>query len=140
MNIVVHSKSKGKQALVEATAKLYKQELRLGNSTYTVEIQFKKGLANALGIKGNVCEIAPKHILMLLDSNLKDDRLFETLAHEMIHVKQYAKGQYKAVRTKRFWMGQHIKANYYDQPWEQEAMAKEKLLAGKIYAIIAQAK
>ena len=139
MNIVVHSKSAGKQALVTATAHLYKQELRLESSKYTVEIQFKKGLASGLGMKGSVCEIAPKHILMLLDSNLKDDRLFETLAHEMIHVKQYAKGQYKAVRTKRFWMGQHVKAKYYDQPWEQEAMSKEKLLAGKIYAIVAQA-
>jgi hypothetical protein len=139
MNIVVHSKSKGKQALVNATVHLYKQELKISNSTYTVEIQFKKGLANALGIKGNVCEIAPKHILMLLDSNLRGDRLFETLAHEMIHVKQYAKGQYKAVRTKRFWMGQHVKAEYYNRPWEIEAMAREKLLASKVYAIIAKA-
>jgi hypothetical protein len=139
MNIVVHSKSAGKQALVNATAHLYKQELKISNSTYTVEIQFKKGLANIDGMKGSVCEIAPKHILMLLDSNLKGDRLFETLAHEMVHVKQYAKGQYKTIRTKRFWMGSLVKANYFDQPWEQEAMAKEKLLASKVYAILAKA-
>jgi len=137
MNIVVHSKSAGKQALVNATAHLYKQELKISNSKYTVEIQFKKGLASNKSMKGSVCEIAPKHLLMLLDSNLKGDLLFETLAHEMVHVKQFAKGQYKAVRTKRFWMGSHVKAKYYDQPWEQEAMAKEKLLASKVYAIIA---
>jgi len=137
MNIVVHSKSKGKQALVNATAHLYKQELKISNSKYTVEIQFKKGLASNESMKGSVCEIAPKHLLMLLDSNLKGDLLFETLAHEMVHVKQFAKGQYKAVRTKRFWMGSHVKAKYYDQPWEREAMAKEKLLASKVYAIIA---
>lgn len=139
MNIVVHSKSAGKQALVNATAHLYKQELKISNSTYTVEIQFKKGLANVDGMKGSVCEIAPKHILMLLDADLKQERLFETLAHEMVHVKQYAKGQYKTIRTKRFWMGSHVKADYFDQPWEQEAMAKEKLLAGKVYAILAKA-
>jgi hypothetical protein len=76
---------------------------------------------------------------MLLDADLKQERLFETLAHEMVHVKQFAKGQYKAVRTKRFWMGSHVKAKYYDQPWEIEAMAKEKLLASKVYAILAKA-
>ena len=139
MNIVVHSKSAGKQALVTVTAHLYKQELKISNSKYTVEIQFKKGLASKESMKGSVCEIAPKHLLMLLDADLKQERVFETLAHEMVHVKQYAKGQYKAVRTKRFWMGSHVKAKYYDQPWEQEAMAKEKLLASKVYAIIAKA-
>jgi hypothetical protein len=138
MNIVVHSKSAGKAALVNATAHLYKQELKISNSKYTVEIQFKKGLASVDGMKGSVCEIAPKHILMLLDADLKQERLFETLAHEMVHVKQYAKGQYKTIRTKRFWMGSHVKADYFDQPWEREAMSKEKLLASKIYAIIAK--
>jgi len=139
MNIVVHSKSAGKQALVNATAHLYKQELKISNSKYTVEIQFIKGLASNESMKGSVCEIAPKHLLMLLDADLKQERLFETLAHEMVHVKQFAKGQYKAVRTKRFWMGSHVKAKYYDQPWEIEAMAKEKLLASKVYAILAKA-
>jgi hypothetical protein len=138
MNIVVHSRNKGKRALVEATAKLYKQELRLSSSKYTVEIQFKKDLLKE-GIKGSVCQLGPQHILMLLDSKLKDDRLFETLAHEMIHVKQYAKGQYKTFGAQRFWLGRRVRAKYWDQPWEREAMSKEKLLAGKIYAIIAKA-
>lgn len=135
MNIVVHSRNKGKQALVEATAKLYKQELKLNNSKYTVEIQFKKNLMKE-GMRGSVCQIGPQYILMLLDSNLKDDRLFETLAHEMVHVKQYARGHYKLLGSKQFWMGKRVKAKYYNQPWELEAMSKEKLLASKIYAII----
>jgi len=62
----------------------------------------------------------------------------ETLAHEMVHVKQYARGQIthgKNLKSK-FWMGQRIKSQYYDSPWEIEAYSKERVLANKIFKII----
>lgn len=136
MQIIVHSASPGKQALVEASAKLYEQELGLKNSKYTVEIQFKKGLAKRQGMRGCVSDIAPKYLIMLLDADLKDNALFETLAHEMIHVKQYARGQFRIDRNKTIWLGKPLKLKYYQQPWEIEAMSKEKVLASKIYSIV----
>lgn len=136
MQIIVYSASSEKQALVEASARLYEQELGLKNSRYTVEIQFKKSLAKKKGMKGCVSEIAPRYLIMLLDADLKGNALFETLAHEMIHVKQYARGQFRIDRNKTIWFGKPLKLKYYQQPWEIEAMSKEKVLASKLYSII----
>jgi hypothetical protein len=36
----------------------------------------------------------------------------------------------------KFWMGQRIKSQYYDSPWEIEAYSKERVLANKIFKII----
>jgi hypothetical protein len=47
----------------------------------------------------------------------------ETVAHEMVHVKQYAKGEL----TEQSWQGKLInpKQEYWDQPWEIEAHGRE---------------
>jgi predicted SprT family Zn-dependent metalloprotease len=137
MEILVSSRSKGKQAFVSSMVRLYEQELRLQQSKYKLEIHFRKGLKQE-GMRGCVTKIGPKYLVMLLDSSLKDDILIETVAHEMVHVKQYAKGQIQSItgRKTNKWLGKHVKAKYYDRPWEIEAMSREKLLASKIYAII----
>lgn len=52
-----------------------------------------------------------------------------TLAHEMIHVKQFAKGELNVMQTK--WHGNPIDSNvilYEDLPWEEEARLLEKFL------------
>lgn len=137
MEITVETRSKGKQAFIKACATLFKQELKLSNSQYTLDIVFKKGLVKE-GMRGSVTKIGPRHLFMLLDSQLSGDKLIEVLAHEMVHVKQFAKGQIKSSRrgTTYHWLGKNIRAKYYNQPWEIEAMSREKLLASKVYAII----
>lgn len=67
-----------------------------------------------------------------------DDSIFKTLAHEMVHVKQYAKGELgkDMVVTKggfkvlTHWMGKAWKPRskedgYFDSPWEIEAYGRE---------------
>lgn len=52
-----------------------------------------------------------------------------TLAHEMVHVKQFAKCELKDDHTK--WMGKKINSNriaYENLPWEREAVEKEFML------------
>jgi hypothetical protein len=66
------------------------------------------------------------------------DEMVQTLAHEMIHVKQYAKNEHvkKHLTTKgglkiqSYWMGKLWKpikdeVDYYDAPWEIEAYGRE---------------
>jgi len=56
------------------------------------------------------------------------DELLQTLAHEMVHVKQYAKGELKDVGGgKRFkWAKQvYDDTEYTSRPWEIEAFTKE---------------
>ena len=47
--------------------------------------------------------------------------ILETIAHEMVHIKQYAYGETNEYGTR--WRGQRINKNldYYDEPWEIEA-------------------
>lgn len=51
--------------------------------------------------------------------------LLETLAHEMVHVKQYAR---KELKNDNVWLGKTYnpeKVCYWDQPWEIEAHGRE---------------
>jgi hypothetical protein len=75
---------------------------------------------------------------MNLDSGIGVERLITTLAHEMVHVKQYAKGQIKSSKSCKtnYWMGKNIRKEYFEQPWEIEAYSKERVLANKIFHMI----
>lgn len=70
------------------------------------------------------------HIEVNTEQKLED--LFITLAHEMVHVKQFARGElrdvfYPAKRT--MWFKESIsreEINYWDLPWEIEAYGRER--------------
>ena len=53
-----------------------------------------------------------------------------TLAHEMTHVAQFAKGHLKPTAKGCVWKGRLYKANhpYLDQPWEIQAFARQEIL------------
>jgi hypothetical protein len=53
-----------------------------------------------------------------------------TLAHEMVHVRQMAKGILKSVSKGHVWNSKLYtkKTKYLDQPWEQDAFAKQELI------------
>jgi len=53
-----------------------------------------------------------------------------TLAHELTHVAQFAKGMLKPTAKGRTWKGKFYKVNhpYLDQPWEIQAFAKQEIV------------
>ena len=76
------------------------------------------------------------------------DEMIKSLAHEMVHVKQYAKNELQSIwpsypsrrrggyKIQNKWLGVPWKPKrkecpYYDAPWEQEAYAKEVSLVYK---------
>ena len=65
--------------------------------------------------------------VITIDRNLSKKETFLALAHEMVHLKQYAKGELKDIfRPVRMtkWMGQKYvteELDYWEQPWEIEA-------------------
>ena len=141
MEITVLSRSKDKRELIKAVASLYAEKLNVDNSKYELTIATVSGLAKADKINGGVCLIGPKFLLMTLDSRLDIEQLMITLAHEMVHVKQYAKGQLKVKYNRKgnptfLWRGRKFKESYYDQPWEIEAFSKERVLANRVAQII----
>jgi hypothetical protein len=57
-----------------------------------------------------------------------------TLAHEMVHVRQLAKGLMKFLPNQaRIWMGKRYnkRTHYLDQPWELDAFARQEILFRK---------
>ena len=57
-----------------------------------------------------------------------------TLAHEMVHVRQLAKGQLKYLTNERkSWMGKTYskRVKYLDQPWEIDAFARQEIIVRK---------
>ena len=74
-----------------------------------------------------------KDYVITIDKNLSKRNMLIALAHEMIHVKQYARGELKDYLrvNKSKWNGEIIdpqEVDYWDQPWEIEAHGREKEL------------
>jgi hypothetical protein len=67
--------------------------------------------------------------LEIATNDVRLRRLLETVAHEMVHVKQFARGElYESARTnKHRWKGkwQRSQKEYWDLPWEIEAHGRE---------------
>ena len=53
-----------------------------------------------------------------------------TLAHEMVHVRQLAKGLLRAENGKKYWRGKLYsnRVKYTDMPWEQDALARQEII------------
>jgi len=143
MQYIIMCRSKARQALIDSVVQVLIPELRLTRSRFNLLIKTDRGLAKRDGMRGAVHPAPddPNTIIMLLDSALDTELLISTLCHEMVHVKQFALGQtqirYRGKKPTFYWLGRQVKVSYWDQPWEQEAWRRERVLASRIYKIIA---
>lgn len=99
------------------------------SSTLDVEIVFRKKMDFQGYMECIDSEARPKDFSVSLRKNLTKKKALLTLAHEMVHVKQYARGELKYL-----WRAGHDKWNgkivsrdthYFDKPWEIEAFGRE---------------
>lgn len=80
----------------------------------------------------------PRNFVISIRDKIGDDDIIQTLAHEMVHVKQYAKNElYKSLRMYKgkttlnsIWQGAPWKPKsredpYWDSPWELDAYGRE---------------
>lgn len=70
----------------------------------------------------------PRTFEIEVHKNMSLRKVLVTVCHEMVHVKQYAKGElYESSRQgKMRWQGKYVKdMDYWDQPWEIEAAGRE---------------
>ena len=111
------------------------KQLGLTNSKRAVLVKVTKDLDKDFqGATMNI-EVADCMIVLIKPPNrltpmsLMD--MSSTLAHEMVHVKQLAKGQMKLLPNEvRMWKGKRYskKTKYLDMPWEIDAFSKQELL------------
>lgn len=137
MEIEVVTRSKQRAQFLETVAQFYAQELKITNSKFRLTIYTVKDLAKTDHMRGVIGLIAPGHLSMAIDSKMSTEQTMRTLAHEMVHAKQWAKGQIKQYKQKNgklklTWLNRQYSCSYYDQPWEIEAYSRESILLNKI--------
>jgi hypothetical protein len=78
---------------------------------------------------GGCSEIDFNNFEIEINSRLRRKNTLLTLAHEMVHLKQYAGGQlqYNYTPKAHKFLGKRFNKdmNYWDQPWEIEAFGRE---------------
>jgi len=103
---------------------------RMTNLDITVRLKDLKGEAYGycLAVDGDRPD-RPREFDIEIEKNMPLRKVLETICHEMVHVKQYARGELyeSTVQGKHRWQGQWLNKdpNYWDQPWEIEAHGRE---------------
>lgn len=140
MEILIQSRSKAKRGLLEAVVGFYKQKLKLQRSRYNIIVTTINGFSKATGMNGATALIDHETIAIAIDSRLDIEKCLTVLAHEMVHVKQYALGQLKYTfidnEVVYYWCGKEFHTEYYESPWELEAFGRERILANGIAQLL----
>ena len=89
------------------------------------------------GNNGICSKTDDKEISIAVDSTLELPQILLTLAHEMVHAKQYIRGQYRGElsrngKMKRIWLGKQYSVEYLKRPWEREAFRRESELVNAL--------
>ena len=89
-----------------------------------IKVSFKKDMDCAHGmvlVEDYNLSNKPRSFIIEVNKNDSDEEKLKTLAHEMVHIKQYVKGELNECQT--VWRGTKIETEleYDEQPWEIEA-------------------
>ena len=143
MDFNVSMRKGQRREFIEAAVAFYIKELNLTRSRYLLTVLTDKTLITEHGCNGGVIQAGTDIIGMVLDSRLPLQQLVLTIAHEMVHVKQIARGrlQNRVVNREMInvWGGQaYTQADlaYHKRPWELEAFRQERELAFRLWDVI----
>ena len=135
MQVVIHNiADPDKEAIVRSALIYYgKRLLPILHKKITINIYWNHNLPKEIEAETEWIDknVFPKVFDIKLSKSIKNLRkIVQTIAHEMVHVKQFAKGEiydHKFRRTFK-WGKQVINVDthdYWDLPWEIEAYGKE---------------
>ena len=103
------------------------------NRNCKITVSFKKfpkdkdyeGLCSVLDESYN-----PRRFLIHVEENVSLKRKMEIIAHELTHVKQFARRELISKKNTDFWNGKEIDPDleYWLQPWEVEAFGQQTCL------------
>lgn len=127
--------SRRNKKFVEAILPSMISQLKLENCTKAVVIRIKDECEGNQGITVDLSDLTGCYMVVIKPTRkLKDIGL--TLAHEMVHVKQLAKGILKNKQNGvNIWAGKRYtnKVAYLDMPWEIEAFSKQELILRRAF-------
>lgn len=134
MNLVtVTGGKKSQRESVESMAHYVINKLMPRMRTLDIEIEIKDfGYDTSCGYclpAGHASGTSPRDFEIEINKDLELRTMLETIAHEMVHVKQYARNELKQLDADTHrWMGDTVSdddVEYWDLPWEVEAHGRE---------------
>jgi|TARA_R100000479_G_scaffold122599_1_gene63167 hypothetical protein len=136
ITVKVSGSGKNKRALVEEATRFFSNKLMPRMKTLTININLNPHFRDNTDSYGDCLwsetYYRPREFDIRLDSS-DNEAMIQTLAHEMVHVKQWAREELKDFGdyTKARWKKTLIdceKTKYEDLPWEIEAHEIEEEL------------
>jgi len=130
MEFKVDGASARKRKFIEAILPSMIEQLGLTNSRKAVLIRLESD-CEGMGMTVPMDIIDSYVIVIQPRMSIKDIGL--TLAHEMVHVRQMARGILRTVNGTHYWAGRRYtkRTKYLDQPWEQDAFARQEIIFRK---------
>lgn len=117
-----------KRKLAFEAAQFFAKKLRINGINAEIQVNFKYAFLDTFSVMAE-CTMPKKNFILLeIDADLSMDWIIQIVAHEMVHAKQWLKGE--LVMTKYiYWKGKKVNVMpYHRQPWEVEAMKKQIIL------------
>ena len=102
-------------------------QLKLTQSRTHLQIKVDKDIEH----KGQTIPLTGINTILVVIKPTRDRvQLGITLAHELAHVAQFAKGLLKCTPKGKRWRGRYYGRSvaYLDQPWEQAAFARQEII------------
>ena len=126
MNIItVEGGNKKRRLLAEEVVSFCIQKLMPRMRTLDIEVV----LTNISDADGYCNSDNNREFELEIDKKLKDNDFISTVAHEMVHVWQYATRQLTQRGCRELWRGKdYTDASYSKKPWERQAVRMEKQL------------
>ena len=130
MDYLVESHSKQKKQFIEAILPSMVEQLGLTNTRKSLLIRLEKD-CEGMGYTVPV-DILDSYVV-IIKPTMSIKSIGITLAHEMVHVRQMAKGILKIKNGVNYWCGKRYtkRTKYLDQPWEQDAFARQEIVFRK---------
>ena len=130
MDYLVEAHSKQKKQFIEAILHYIIKQLGLTNTRKSLLIRLEKD-CEGMGYTVPV-DILDSYVVIIKPS-MSIKSIGVTLAHEMVHVRQMAKGILKIKNGVNYWCGKRYtkRTKYLDQPWEQDAFARQEIVFRK---------
>lgn len=140
MILNITGSTKAARAMVQTIASFGMIELKL-RSLSSLNIQIK--LKNKPDYEYGLCYVdcdndndKMRNFIIDINKNMNISMIVKTVLHELVHVKQFARGELDTKVKGMKWKTAHVTddVKYMDLPWEKEAYKMEDKLAAKFWS------
>ena len=138
MEFTIEGGNKKQRRLIQSVVDFLRPMYFDKYKTLNVEFVISRTIAKDCGVDGICCTFGtyrPREFEVGINGKMNDDDIIKTVIHELIHVKQYVKGDLidrTHGKCKTLWKGKdHSKTSYSKQPWERQAYRLQESLYKK---------